>query len=739
MFFKGSAGYQPSAREVWHAQQRRDEYVWKKQDRQEEAAEKIYAELPGQIQSIHDQGAKQVAAAVSEIEKPAAAEVKRLLGAGVTQYTGANPENIVRVWHWRAANDAMSDLGVNRGRSDAGVLVVLPRSGGLERDHHVWRIVISDDPTRLDDPAVAQWADASRNLISETADRYPLLSKLRDNTHMATLFSAAGLTWSSTKTKEVGTPYGVLPMPVTTVTIPTITGVEVTQEGLQLTFAHRPGDSAKKWSASIDTLRNVLRAEGVDASHLRIRDAADGSIVLDFADAPNVFPRAVASEPVAAPRTEAEAIAACPTLRWRFGLDARGNEVAAVIRDNPHIGLIAQTGWGKSVMSASLIENLRPYGSWWLFDGKGSDHPVQLAQQPGISWISKTAPEHVVGMRWLWDEMNDRYIEADQRKAEGRASQAFDFPPLFVLIDETPSLRGGIESHDKNGLEKFDFWVQDLLQKGRQARIHLVIISQSLYVDSVPSTWQMNLSRVLFLGPISGRSLQSDTVPESVRERVAEMTARIPESAKGRGVFLDRSAGEVRPIQIQTYYDYSPGSVDLSMAPTPEVLSVWARQQANLEDRPLLFDRVGIQVEDSGWRSLSVEELSELPTVVVADENGLISGMEVYDPLSKSFRGAVQINSNPNRARGRGSGASAQPVATPTPAEPVSPTAHMTDEERREAVRQEAIRMGLIPADDEPTPSDAVDETPSAAPEPKKRAPRKAAPKKPEPRAGGDF
>ena len=355
------------------------------------------------------------------------------------------------------------------------------------------------------------------------------------------------------------------------------------------------------------------------------------------------------------------AVAAHPKLKWRFGVDARGNEVAANIRDNPHLAIIAQTNWGKSVLSASLIENLRPFGSWWLFDGKGADHPAQLAQQPGIAWISKTAPEHVVGMKWLWDEMNERYLEADQRKAQGKGGAAFDFPPIFVLIDETPSLRGGIETHDKNGIETFDYWVQDLLQKGRQARIHLIIISQSLYVDSVPSTWQMNLGRIIFLGPVSGRSLASDAVPESIRSVISEMTARIPESAKGRGVYTDKSGGVIRPIQIQTYYDWAPGTTSIEMAPTPEVREAWLAQQAALADRPRLFDRVGIEVSDPDWRKLTVEELAELPTVIVADEHGAIEGMEGYDPLSEAFYGRVRITANRNRARGRGSGVTAPP------------------------------------------------------------------------------
>lgn len=150
----------------------------------------------------------------------------------------------------------------------------------------------------------------------------------------------------------------------------------------------------------------------------------------------------VAPPPIDPPKTVEEAIAAYPNLRWRFGVDSFGNEITARLAKLAHIALIAETGGGKSVLAASLLEMLRPYASCWIFDGKGSDHPATLVDLVSISWISKNPAEHIVGMRWLWDEMNERYVEANTRKARGQAEEAFSFPPIFVLIDELPSLRG---------------------------------------------------------------------------------------------------------------------------------------------------------------------------------------------------------------------------------------------------------------------------------------------------------
>ena len=67
------------------------------------------------------------------------------------------------------------------------------------------------------------------------------------------------------------------------------------------------------------------------------------------------------------------------------------------------------------------------------------------------------------------------------------------------------------------------------------------------------------------------------------------------------------------------------------------------------------YDRVGIEVDGPEWREATVAEIADTPTVIVADENGLIPGMAIYDPLSDQFLGATTPNRGRKRARGRGS------------------------------------------------------------------------------------
>lgn len=379
------------------------------------------------------------------------------------------------------------------------------------------------------------------------------------------------------------------------------------------------------------------------------------------------LPRAVAPEIPPPPRTVEEAIAAYPKLRWRFGVDAQGNEVSSLLSKQAHVALVAETGGGKSVMAASLLEMMRPYAACWIFDGKGSDYPPNLAELGNIAWISKSPEEHIVGIRWLMDEMDERYYVSNKIKGSGNAQQAFNYPPIFVLIDELGSLRSEINQRDpKGGLEKFDYFVNQLLRKGRQCRIHLCVCSQTVRVADIPGIWQDNITQIIFFGKLSGRSALSDKIPEAIKPEILDLTRRISDNQKGRGVFIQRENSSVRPVMFQGYWAYAPGTTDMAMADGhPEVQENWRKAIESCKDLPRFYDRVGIEVEGPEWRDATVEEIADTPTVVVADDRGPIPGMEIYDPLSDDFRGATTPDRGRKRARGRGSVGAAVVADTP--------------------------------------------------------------------------
>ncbi|QSM92986.1 hypothetical protein I3U40_18185 [Mycobacteroides abscessus subsp. abscessus] len=713
--------YQPTERERWAEQQRRDRDRVKAENAAAAAARREQlADATAAVRAREAMRREEMAAAEKQrkIESDAAAAAEKVasdaeksaLTRPVIKRVGGTDGNAksVMVWHWKVEPPKNAGLNGAR-RPGAGVLLKLPRGGGLvfKRDSFIYAVKNRTPDVLTDHP---EWAKATRAALADVRDRYAdLFRVLRDDREMGKLFYAADVTMDKTTDAHERGRYGVYTRKVTTRSVPTLVEVMVGIEGLELVYEHRSGDSAKRWNSKLDTLRSAFAAMGADAANMKVEDTATGDIRVAFRDAPNVFPRAVASTPVPFPKTEAEAVAAYPDLHWRFGVDARGGERSARILDASHIAIVAKTNWGKSILAASLLENLRPYGSWMVFDGKGSDHSAKMAEEPGVTWISKTAAQHLLGMKWLHEEMHERIAAADEALAAGAdKATAFSFPPIFGLLDEIPSMRQRIEELlGADALAKFDRYVEDILQLGRQARIHLVLVAQSLYVASFPTEWQKNVSRMVFLGPVAARSMVSDEIPKDVADAVEFMSARIPDSAKGRATLLEKSDSGAAPVQVQTYFDWAPGSTSMAMAPTAEVAAAWEKQRANLEGRPLLFDRIGLQVEDAEWARLPLKELLDIPTVIVADEHGVVEGMEKYDLLSPHFAGkAAAATLNPSRARGRGSVVSAA-SATPSPA-PAAPSPAGDDELL--AALAEAQRRGLIPspkADAESKPTDS--------------------------------
>lgn len=684
-------------------QERRQEFLWQRDFKMQDAnalavmkdSEKADIErekLGEKLEAIGQRAALDAQRAASERDKLWAAEEKRILSSPRTVRTGGSSGS-APFWltHWRAALPATLAARLGVGASDAGPVFALRPGGGIAESDLISVVVRCEAPELASDPTFVGWADGVESLLPDIARRYAMLEKVRDDSWLARLLDAAGVTTTETRVEQIQGEYAVYERKATVVDVPALVGVEIDESGLVLRFAHRTGDSADKWSKGLSALRSGFSAAGVRSENLRVLDGPEGTIELRFEDAEGSFPVAVAPPVPSVVRSVHDAVKSYENLHWEFGVDARGNVLRSKCKDSPHVALIAQTGWGKSVLSATIIEQMRVGGAEvMLFDGKGTDHPRALGRQPGVIWLSKESAEHVVGMTWLHDEMTERYRQVDADNDGPDSVKTFDFPPIIALVDELPSLRRAVAKLDgKDKGRAFDSMLVDLLQKGRQARIHILLISTTLLVDAVPSDMQNNITRTIFLGPVDSRSLMSDDIPQSAKDRIVSLSSRIPESAKGRGVFMSRTPKGTNVIQFQSYYGYSPGNTALDAAPTSEVRDAWTRAKAASESLPSLYDRIGIEVVGPEWRSVPMSELMDTPTVVVADEHGAIEGREVHDPLSPEFLGRVQPGGTRQRARGRG----AVPDQRHTQKVPSRPTVAELVEEPEKAVTPPAVEQ----------------------------------------------
>lgn len=690
---------------LWRQDQRRAEQMHRDLMRDSDAADAEREKTSERVRVIMSRAQADAERAAGEVAKRFGAEERRLLGQPVTRYTGAtrNLASGLVVWHWKATCPPALAARLGVDRSDAGPLCVLRPGGGLTETDSCPDVFASMDTTLLDDADFMSWASTVAELWrGDVTERYGILARLRDDEWFSRLAEGAGIADPQTKPQTLTGRYGSVERKVTTVGIPTISSVEVTQDGLEIGFSHAPNASAAKWSSRLDLLRNGFRAAGMDSSHLRLTDSADGGVRMMFDDAPSAFPEAAALVPPAPAVTVSDAVRRVPEARWPVGWDARGNLIAPTITSTRHCVAAGQPGVGKSVWVRSVVEQFRLSG-WeiYLGDGKGSDYAA-LAEQPNVRMVSSEPAQHLVLVAEVCAELERRRAEAKVAKRT-EAEPYARYPGILLVLDEFGTMKSEVSELDKkNGLELFMARLARIIRVGREARIVVLIAAQDVYADTIPVSLQDQFGLAVLLGVPGERTITGTFVPENLREDARRIGGRL--THPGRALYVDRLGKRV--VEVQTPYSYSPGSVVMAKAPSDEVRMIWQESEDATKSMPSLYPRLGIKAA-ADWRKSGAEAIADTEVVVLTDREGHhLAGAERFDPLCDQWMGGEQIGALKPRP-GTTAAAAETPVTPPAPA-PADITT-MTDVERRELVRQEAIRLGLIP-DDESVESAETDE-----------------------------
>lgn len=726
-------------------QSARDEFLWRQDVRRAEQAHRDLLRDADAADSERERTAEKVRVitaraqtaaenAANEVSKRYGAEERRLLGQPVTRYSGATrglASGLV-VWHWRATCSPALAARLGVTRSDAGPLCVLQPGGGLVAADSAPDVFAGLDSTLLDDSEFMDWAARVAELWhGDVTERYGILTRLRDDDWFAGLAESAGIADSDTDTETVRGRYGPVERKVTVTSIPSIHGVEVTQDGLEIEFAHAPSASAAKWARGLDLLKNGFRAAGMDSTNLRLTDAADGGVRMVFDDAPSSFPAAVCIEPpstVAA--STAEAIKRYEGAAWTLGVDARGNTIRFPVEDFPHVLVVGGTGAGKSVWARSIIEMFRTgyrdpdtgrdtAGGFtcYVSSGKVTDF-VTLSKLPGVALVAGDAAQTAVMVHTVRLEAERRYDEAAQAKLRGE-TRAFDYPPIVLFLDEWGATWLALSSAYKSTSD-FESDIDWILRVGREARVHVVLLSQTIRktgAGAVPGSWQANLGLTISLGKPEAETYNNPAVfPSGSRER-AELVGNRIAGKRGRGMAVLEGA----VTEFQSYYVWSPGTTSLAedadkkvAPPTPEVRALWEQWEPVSESVPWLSPRLGLRVDGPEWagtpgEKTDLKDVLATPVVALTDRAGNVkSGMAQYDPWSPEWAGkrengprrtALSFDDEADYGESTDSASTVETPVTP-PASAAADITVMTESERREAVRQEAIRLGLIPDDE---------------------------------------
>lgn len=569
--------------------------------------------------------------------------------------------------------------------------------------------------------------------LAETQQRYPNLPKVVDNKFWLQLFRAAELTRDRNNDETHETPYGRFVTPVTVTHVPTLTGVTIAPEGLELVFAQRDGDAYEKWNTKTPLLRSAFRARGFDASNMEVKEDKDGSIRLVFEDAPSAFPKAICTPVPASVVTDLDdAVRRYSDAQWVLGVDARGREVSFPVEQYVHALIVGGTGGGKSVWSRSQMELLRTEG-WTLYisDGKGSD-AVAMTRLPNVGYVapSQDISQIVWMIHHVYQEMQRRIAEGSRKKEAGD-TRAYDYPPLLLWLDEWGTTSVALEStYPKKDVEVIFGWINSILRLGREPRVHIGLASQSIQKTgpgSVPGPWFSNLKLIVSLGnPVD--TTRNVAFGENLRERAAILGPRI-DGKSGRGMYGNVVSGRVD--EFQSYYGWSPGTTSLDpdasskvAPPTAEVRELWEQWVPVSASVPVLSPRFGIQAEDAHWRD-SLESIIATPAIPLTDQTGqVIAGREQYDPRSSQWKGREIATASSTRAPLTGfstaTNVSADEKSTSTSAEPlvIPDDVRGTDDD---PVYREAKKMGLVQDSDQQLVDDLHTAVQEARAEAKKR------------------
>ena len=166
------------------------------------------------------------------------------------------------------------------------------------------------------------------------------------------------------------------------------------------------------------------------------------------------------------------------------GVDVIGNPVVFDLQAAPHLIVGGTTGQGKSVFMNALILSLMVSGADFrlmLGDGKGEDfapfygNSKHLLRSNDVTAIETEVEGITHQIEWLANEMDNRF-----------KTGAKPYPIVFV-IDELADIAMQTKGSDLiNSLTR-------IAQKGRSAKIHLVIGTQYPSADILPPLLRANI------------------------------------------------------------------------------------------------------------------------------------------------------------------------------------------------------------------------------------------------------
>ena len=178
---------------------------------------------------------------------------------------------------------------------------------------------------------------------------------------------------------------------------------------------------------------------------------------------------------------------------------------------DPHLLIAGGTGGGKTVFLRSLLVALLRLGRVEILDPKQADF-VSLKDlnvlKGRVTWETEEMAQRLIDLNHQMDERYElmRKISNERKEKELGAFYKYDLKPLFIMIDEFPSLVSAVEDLPQHASVHYMEFMSALKQidlKGRQAGFYLIIATQNVKADDLPSTIKDNMMLRITLGRVS--------------------------------------------------------------------------------------------------------------------------------------------------------------------------------------------------------------------------------------------
>ena len=175
---------------------------------------------------------------------------------------------------------------------------------------------------------------------------------------------------------------------------------------------------------------------------------------------------------------------------------------------NPHLLVAGGTGGGKTVLLRSLLTGLLRIGVVEILDPKQADF-VPLANlevlRDRVTYETEDMGQRLLDLK---EEMEVRYatmrnISEEKEEEELGAFYKYDMKPLFIMIDEFPSFVSALDDLPYGGIidsPKVMSALKQIILKGRQAGVYVIIATQNVKADDLPTTLKDNIMTRISVG-----------------------------------------------------------------------------------------------------------------------------------------------------------------------------------------------------------------------------------------------